>query len=141
MANSQQSFLEKRLDGDALPLAVGDVVVLVALLLFGAINHHTTAVLSMPAELATTILPFLATWLVFAPLVGAYSAGAAESAKAAVPLAIRSWIPAAIVGIPIWYLLPGNSTSLVGAGIFATVLIVFGSVGLGIWRTLWFKLS
>lgn len=141
MANSQKSFLEKRLDGDALPLAVGDLVVLVGLLVFGAFNHHGAAVFSMPAELATTIVPFLLTWLVFAPLVGAYSAGAAESAKAAVPLAIRSWIPAAIVGIPIWYVMPGNITTLVGAAIFATVLIVVGSLGLGIWRALWFKLS
>ncbi|SFK88513.1 Protein of unknown function [Halogranum rubrum] len=141
MANSQKSFLEKRLDGDALPLAVGDFVVLIALLTVGAINHHTTAVLSMPAELATTILPFIATWLVFAPLIGAYSAGAAESAKAAIPLAIRSWIPSAIGGIPIWYLMPGNITTLVGAAIFATVLVVLGSLGLGIWRALWFKLS
>lgn len=141
MANSQKSFLEKRFDGGALPLAVGDVVVLVSLLTFGAVNHHTTAVLSMPAELATTLGPFLATWLVFASLIGAYSAGAAESAKAAVPLAIRSWIPSTIVGIPIWYVLPGNGTTLVGTAIFATVLVVFGSVTLGIWRTLWFKLT
>lgn len=141
MANSQKSFLERRLDGDALPLAIGDFVVLVALLTFGAVRHNGTAVLSMPAELAYTLVPFLITWLIFAPLVGAYSAGAAESAKAAVPLAIRSWIPAAVVGIPIWYLLPGNATTPVGAAIFAGVLIVIGSVGLGVWRTLWFKVT
>lgn len=142
MANSQQSFLAKRLDSDALPLAVGDVVVLSALITFGVVSHNGTVVLTTdPTYVATTVAVFLVGWAIFAPIIGAYSAGAAESAKAAIPLAIRSWVPADVVGVALWYFLPGRGTDPVGLVIFATVTILIGAVGLGVWRWLWFKVT
>jgi hypothetical protein len=140
MASSQQSFLAKRLDSDALPLAVGDVLVLAALITFGVVMHNGTTVLSSdPGYVAVTVGVFLVGWLIFAPIIGAYSAGAAESAKAAVPLAIRSWVPADIVGVGLWTVIRG--TDPIGIVVFALVTIVIGSVGLGVWRWLWFKLT
>lgn len=142
MASSQQSFLAKRLDSDALPLAVGDVLVLAALITFGVTMHNGTAILTTdPGYVAMTVGVFLVGWLIFAPIIGAYSAGAAESAKAAVPLAIRSWVPADIVGVGLWYFLPGRGTDPQGLVVFALVTILIGSVGLGVWRWLWFKLT
>lgn len=140
MSNRQESFLSKRLDGGAAPLAVGDFVVIVALLTYGLVNHHGTAILNQPTYVATTVAVFLLGWVIFAPLVGAYSAGAAESAKAAVPLAIRSWIPADIVGVLLWSVVRGAS-SLVSLAIFTVVTILFGAVGLAAWRWLWFKVT
>ncbi|MFC4359061.1 DUF3054 domain-containing protein [Halobium salinum] len=140
MASSQQSFLAKRLDSDALPLAVGDVLVLAALITFGVTMHNGTGILaSDPGYVAITVGVFLVGWLIFAPIVGAYSAGAAESAKAAIPLAIRSWVPADIVGVGLWTVIRG--TDPIGIVIFALVTIVIGSLGLGVWRWLWFKLT
>lgn len=132
------SFLASRLDRGAIPLAVGDVIVILGLLTFGALQHNTTTYLAEnPVYLLGVFAPFLIGWVVVAPLVGAYAPGAVESAKASVPLVIRSWIPAAIVGL----LLRAGGLFHGGAALtFAAVMIVTGSVALGIWRYLYFKI-
>ena len=142
MATSTGSFLDGRIDTAALPLAVGDLVVLVALLSLGTANHNGVAYLTeQPVGLALTLLPFVVGWLVAAPLIGAYSAGAAESAKAAIPLALRSWIAADLIGIGLRVVLPFDATGgLVPLAIFFGVTLVVGVVGLGVWRWLYFKL-
>jgi hypothetical protein len=142
MATSTGSFLNGRIDTAALPLAVGDVLVLVLLLSFGTARHNGVAYLTeQPVALALTLLPFIVGWLVAAPLVGAYSAGAAESAKAAIPLAIRSWVVAVVIGIVLRVVLPFDATGgLLSLAIFFAVTLVVGVVGLGVWRWLYFKL-
>jgi hypothetical protein len=146
MATSTGSFLDGRIDTAALPLAVGDLIVLVALLSLGTARHNGFAYLTEnPVGLALTLLPFLVGWVVAAPLVGAYSAGAAESAKAAIPLAIRSWVLADVVGIVLRVVLPFDSNGplmgrLLPLAIFFGVTLVVGVVGLGVWRWLYFKL-
>jgi hypothetical protein len=142
MATSTGSFLDGRVDAAALPLAVGDLLVLVALLSLGTANHNGVSYLTeQPVGLALTLLPFLVGWVVAATLVGAYSAGAAESAKAAIPLAIRSWVLADVIGIVLRVILPFDATGgLVPLAIFFVILLVVGSVGLGVWRWLYFKL-
>lgn len=142
MATSTGSFLNGRVDTAALPLAVGDVLVLVLLLSFGTARHNGVAYLTeQPVALALTLLPFLVGWLVAAPLVGAYSAGAAESAKAAIPLAIRSWVVAVVIGIVLRVVLPFDATGgPLSLAIFFGVTLVVGVVGLGVWRWLYFKL-
>jgi hypothetical protein len=140
------SFLDGRIVTAALPLAVGDVVVLAVLLSLGTARHNGFSYLTEnPVGLALTLLPFLVGWVVVAPLVGAYSAGAAESAKAAVPLAIRSWILADVIGIALRIALPFDSNGplmgrLLPIAIFFGVTLVVGVVGLGVWRWLYFKL-
>jgi hypothetical protein len=84
-----------------------------------------------------TAVPFIIAWALVAPLLGAYSPGAAESAKSAVPLAIRSWLVAAILGAVIRW------TPLFEGGadpVFIGVMLVLGSVALGLWRTLYFRI-
>jgi len=68
-------------------------------------------------------------------LIGAYSAGAVETAKSSVPLAIRSWIPAAVVGLALRHFVFRGSAALT----FAAVMLVLGSVVLGGWRALYFR--
>ncbi|MGM0590286.1 MAG: DUF3054 domain-containing protein [Halobacteriota archaeon] len=137
MATSVTSFLERRIDPGTLPLAVGDVLVLSALLTLGTINHNGVSfVQSNPGYLLATLAPFLIAWIIVAPLVGAYSAGAGESAKSSVPLAIRSWIPATLLGAAI------RATPLFHGGasvVFVLVTMVTGAVGLGLWRYLFFR--
>ncbi|ESP88819.1 hypothetical protein K933_06977 [Candidatus Halobonum tyrrellensis G22] len=123
------------MDADALPLAVGDLVVILLFVYVGTINHDAVgfppAGVDAVAYVVGVAVPFLVGWVVAAPLVGAYSAGAVESAKASVPLAVRSWIPAAVIGLLI------RATPWVDGGVaptFAVVMLVVGSVCLGVWR-------
>lgn len=128
------SFLSKRVDRAAAPLAVGDLLVILAVIAVGMTQHDT---LTGPAVLLTTAAPFLFGWVLTSVPIGAYSAGAAESAKASVPLAIRSWVPAAVVGVVIRGAV--QSTFDVGLGIFLLVMLVTGSVAMGVWRWVFFK--
>jgi hypothetical protein len=138
MANAVADFFERRLDGRAAPLAIGDVLALAVVFSGGTIHHNGIAyVASNPGYLAATIAPFLIGWAIAAPLLGAYSPGAAESAKAAVPLALRSWLLADAIALGI------RATPFVHGGVqlsFVVISIGAGLVGLAIWRTLFFKL-
>jgi hypothetical protein len=135
MADS--SFLASRLDRGAVPLAIGDFVALIALLTVGALNHSSAAFLSSnPLYLLEVFAPFLIAWALVAPLVGAYSAGAVETAKSSVPLAVRSWIPAAVLGLALRaFVFRGGA-----APAFVVVMLVLGSIALGGWRALYFRL-
>lgn len=132
-----QSFLGQRLDRAAAPLAVGDLLVLLMFLTLGTLRHSSVAFLAdQPAYLLGVWAPFVIGWAVVAPLVGAYSAGAAETAKSSVPLVVRSWVPAAAVGLVL------RAVAFRGgaAPAFAVVVFVTGTVALGGWRALYFKL-
>lgn len=129
------SFLRSRVDADALPLAVGDALVILLFVYAGTLTHDEVSFPPAGVDVVVTVLavaaPFLLGWVVAAPLVGAYSAGAVESAKASVPLAVRSWVPAAVVGLLI------RATPWVEGGVapaFAVVMLVVGGVCLGVWR-------
>ena len=138
MATSEESWLARRMDGAAAPLAVVDVLALAAVLTIGVINHNGVEYLSAdPVGWLLTLVPFLVGWGIAAPLVGAYSAGAAESAKAAIPLAIRAWIPGAVVGFAL------RASPLFSGGFqltFGAVVLVLGGLALVAGRWLFFKL-
>ncbi|ELZ33856.1 DUF3054 domain-containing protein [Halorubrum tebenquichense] len=130
-------FLAARLDRDAAPLVVGDLIALMLLLTVGTLNHSSVEFLTAnPLYLPGVFAPFLIAWVVIAPLVGAYSAGAVETAKSSVPLAVRSWIPAAVVGLALRAFVFRGGAELT----FAAVMLVVGSVALGGWRALYFRL-
>lgn len=134
-----ETFLSRRVDAGAAPLAVGDVLAILVIVGIGMLNHHgVDGVLGDPVAVVLTALPFLVGWALGATLIGAYSPGAAESAKAAIPLGVRSWVIAAVVGI----LIRGVLSSFdVGLGVFLVVMLVTGSVALGVWRWLFFKIA
>jgi hypothetical protein len=138
MANAVANFFDRRLDGRAAPLAVGDLLVVAILFSVGTVHHNGLAfVASNPGYLAATIAPFLLGWVIAAPLLGAYAPGAAESAKAAVPLALRSWLLADAIALGL------RATPFVAGGVqlsFVLVSLGVGLVGLALWRTLFFKL-
>lgn len=136
MAHSEESFLTRRIDPGAYPLAIGDILGISAVLTLGVIFHNGIEYLSAaPVEWGLTVLPFLIGWVVISPLIGAYSAGAAESVKAAIPLGVRAWIPAAIVGLTL------RATPLFegGAGLtFVVVALTTGAVAVTVMRWLFF---
>jgi len=138
MSTSEESFLARRIDASAGPLVVVDVLALAAVLTIGVINHNGVEYLSTaPVAWLLTLVPFLLGWAVAAPLIGAYSAGAAESPKAAIPLAIRAWVPASIIGFAI------RASPLFSGGFqlsFGVVIFLTGGVALIVGRWLFFKL-
>jgi hypothetical protein len=138
MANAVADFFDRRLDGRAVPMAVGDLLVIAALFGAGTVHHNGVPfVVSNPGYLAGAIGPFVVGWVVAAPLLGAYAPGAAESSKAAVPLAIRSWLLADALALGI------RATPFVRGGVqlsFVLVSLGVGIAGLALWRTLLFKL-
>lgn len=132
------SFLDERIDPGTLPLAVGDIAFLLAFLTIGALEHNPADYLvANPLAWAEIVAPFLIGWVLLAPIVGAYSPGAGESAKSSVPLAVRSWLLAAVVGMAL------RASPLFAGGFavtFAIVMLVGGSLFLGGWRYLFFRL-
>ena len=138
MASSEESFLARRIDAAAAPLAVVDLLALSAVLTSGVIDHNGVDYLTAATGgWLLTPVPFLLGWAVASPLVGAYSPGAAESAKAAVPLALRAWVPAAAIGFVL------RASPLFSGGfqpIFGVVVFVAGGVALAALRWLFFKL-
>lgn len=127
------SFLARRIDTGSLPLAVADLVAILVVVALGMVRHGT---LTGVSPLLVTAAPFLLGWALASVPVGAYSPGAGESAKAAIPLAIRAWIPAVVVGI----LVRGAAfaTFDVGLAIFGAVILVVGALSLGAFRWLYF---
>jgi hypothetical protein len=138
MANADASFLSQRLDAGAAPLAVGDVLAIVLVLTAGTIHHSSVAAVAAdPLHLVAVLVPFLVGWVVAAPLLGAYSAGAAESAKAAIPLAVRSWVVADLVGVGL------RATPVFPGGFaltFLAVSLVTGLVAIVAWRWVYFRI-
>jgi hypothetical protein len=134
---ADDGFLARRIDSSAWPLAVVDLVALVVVFTGGAMRHNGLSFpVDTPVAWLLTILPFLLGWVLVGPLVGVYSAGAAESAKAAVPLAVRAWVPAALVALALraFAFDPGPIVP-----IFALIALVSGAVGLGVARWLRFR--
>ncbi len=126
--------LNGRVDSAALPLAVGDLLAILGVLTYGMIQHSTFS----PERALSVYAPFLIGWIVAATLIGAYAAGAAESAKAAVPLGIRSWVLAALIGFGLRW------TPVFDGGldaIFVGITLVLTGVLLGGFRWLFFKLT
>jgi len=133
---TEQSFLEQRLDASTWPIAVGDVVVLLLFLLSGTLRHWTPEQLQAdPFIYAFAAGPFVLGWVVCAPLVGAYSPGGGSAPNSSIPLAVRSWVPAAVIGLAVRILaVPGRGA----APVFAAIMLVGGSVVLAVWRYLYF---
>lgn len=138
MADAVANFFDRRIDGRAAPLAVGDLLVIVAVFGAGTVHHNGASfVAANPGYLLATVAPFVVGWVVAAPLLGAYAPGAAESSKAAVPLALRSWVLADAIALGI------RATPFVSGGVqltFVVVSLVTGALGLAVWRVLFFSL-
>lgn len=133
-------FLDRRVDRGTLPLAAGDVFVILAFLYAGTLRHETVGFPPTADGLvhfAGVAAPFLIGWVLVAVPVGAYSPGAGESAKASVPLVVRSWIGAAVVGLLL------RATPLFSGGVeptFAVVMLVTGAISLGLFRAIALRL-
>ena len=125
--------LNGRVDTAALPLAVGDLLAILGVLTIGMIQHATFG----PERAVGVYGPFLIGWASASVLIGSYSAGAAESAKAAVPLGVRAWVLAALVGFGLRWtpVFPGDL-----AIPFVLITLLLTGVLLGGLRWVFFKI-
>ncbi len=132
------SFLEQRLDVSTWPIAVGDLIALLGFILVGTLQHWTIEQLQAdPTIYLLAAGPFVLGWLICAPLVGAYSPGGGSAPNSSIPLAIRSWIPAALVGLLVRvFAVPDRGADLT----FAAIMLVGGAIVISAWRFLYFKL-
>jgi hypothetical protein len=134
----EQSFLEQRLDASTWPIAVGDLIVLLAFLFVGTVQHWPLEqVQAEPIIYVFAAGPFILGWLICAPLIGAYSPGGGSAPNSSIPLAIRSWIPAVVVGLLVRVVAVPNRGF---DPVFAVVMLVGGTVVLAAWRFLYFQL-
>jgi hypothetical protein len=133
------SFLEQRLDASTWPIAVGDTIALLAFLLAGTLQHWTLEQLQLdPTIYLLAAGPFVLGWFLCAPLVGAYSPGGGSAPNSSIPLAIRSWVPATLVGLVVRVVaVPDRGFD----PIFAGIMLVGGAVVLSAWRFIYFKLK
>jgi hypothetical protein len=132
-------MLNERVDTAGLPLVIGDLLAILGVLTIGMIQHGTLF-MQGAVDVGHTVgvyAPFVIGWVVGAVGIGAYSAGAAESAKAAVPLGLRAWVVAAVVGFGL------RATPVFPGGLavaFVIIALVLTGVLLGGFRWLFFKL-
>ena len=136
---TEQSFLERRIDASTWPIAVGDITALLAFLLVGILEHWPLdALLADPLIYVYAAGPFVLGWIIAAPLVGAYSPGGGSAPNSSIPLALRSWILAVLIGLGVRIVaLPARGADLT----FATVILLGGAIVLSVWRYLYFKLQ
>lgn len=136
---TEQSFLERRIDASTWPIAVGDFTALLAFLLVGTLEHWPLeVVLADPLIYVYAAGPFVLGWIIAAPLVGAYSPGGGSAPNSSIPLALRSWILAVLIGLGVRIVaLPARGADLT----FATVILLGGAIVLSVWRYLYFKLQ
>lgn len=113
-----------------------DVVVVVGLVLVGMVQHGT---IDQPTRVVGTVTPFLAGWLVAAPLTGLYDGPVGELSLSSLGTAVSlrraaaTWLGAANVGLVLRSspVLPGGT-----AWAFPAVITLVGLVGLVGWRGL-----
>ncbi|MFB6127981.1 MAG: DUF3054 domain-containing protein [Halolamina sp.] len=129
------SYLDDRIDSGTLPLLAVDLVAIFGVVAVGMMRHNS---LTGASALALTAGPFVLGWALSAVPIGAYSAGAGESAKSAVPLAIRAWVPAVVLALVV----RGATTSSFGVdlAVFGVVILLVGSLSLSLLRWLFLKL-
>ena len=125
-------MLNDRVDTAGLPLAVGDLLAILGVLTIGMVQHNTLT----PERAPGVYAPFVIGWVVAAVAIGAYSAGAGESAKAAIPLGLRAWVVAALIGFGLRAtIFPGG----LAVAFVAITLVLTGGLIAG-FRWLFFKL-
>jgi hypothetical protein len=130
--------INERVSPDALPLVVVDVLAIGGVVTVGIAHHASAALLAgAPGYWAAVLLPFLIGWALVSVPVGAYAPGAAESAKAAVPLGVRAWVPAVVVALVI------RATPIAPGGVhisFVVVITLLGAVTIAVGRWLALRL-
>jgi hypothetical protein len=115
------------------PRAAGDCLVIVAVLAIGIVRHRGLEGLLDVTGVAETVTPFLVSWLVVAPLLGAYRGTAIEDRWGSVLRGVLAWVGAAILGSGI------RATPFFAGGAtpaFVAVIAGTGALGIAVWRLL-----
>ncbi|MFB6096380.1 MAG: DUF3054 domain-containing protein [Haloferacaceae archaeon] len=132
-------MFDDRIHRAAAPMAVGDVLVLAVVFALGTARHQGFAVLTdRPLYVLATIAPFLFGWAVASLPLGAYAIGAVESSTAAVYLALRAWLVGDLIALAL------RATPWLHGGVelsFLLVTLLFGALGLAVWRVVYHRFA
>ena len=132
MSSAFRSVLSARVERSSTTawVAVGDIVVIVAFLAFGALRHGVDPI-TQPLRVAGTVAPFLIGWVLAAPLVGAYAPRARQSVKMGALVAAAAWLPANLIGAALRATPYFHGQSPLS---FVAVTFAVGAVFLATWR-------
>jgi hypothetical protein len=111
----------------AAPIAVGDVLAIVAFLSYGLTTHGINP-LVFPRHTVLTALPFVLSWVLLAPIGGLYRPRTRRSARSALGRTAVVWVGVSLLGgaVRSTPLFPGDAPPtflLVVAGFGAAVLL------------------
>jgi len=106
----------------------GDLLAIVAFVLVGQFRHGTL----IPGRFVGVLAPFLAGWVLVAPIAGVYRPGCRESVPAAAGWAVLAWLPAAVLAqaLRATPAFPGDA-----APSFFAATLVAGGGALAVWRS------
>lgn len=117
----------------ALSLAAGDLLVIVATIVYGELDHGINP-LEEPMLVLDTMIPFLLGWVVLAALLGVYSERARADRRWSLRVTAAAWLGAANVG-----LILRGSDLFHGNTLWPFPLVITGTVlvGLLVWRAVY----
>ena len=116
-------------------IVVGDILILAAITLTGFANHAEFGLSFLP-RMAATFVPLCVAWFLLAPWFGLFREPVAGSAT-------QLWRPAFVMLFagPLAVILRGLWLEAPVMPIFAVVLTLTSTLGLTLWRMLWWSLK
>ncbi len=111
-------------------VALGDVTMFLLFAVIGVRSHDAGVTLRTVGRAA---LPFALSWLLLAPILGAFRDPAIEEPRQAWKTALKSWVPACAAGLAIRALVLGRGFAVS----FAVVAFLTNAVFLSVWRTVY----
>ncbi len=129
-AKTSHSQTAKRLSGRWPLLAAGDLACFLLFAAAGRASHDESVMGSFLLGPLQTAAPFLVTWVITAPLVGAYDARHTERPRGAVLRALLAWAVADPLGVLLRSLILQRPVQLS----FIVVAFISNSLILSLWR-------
>ena len=108
----------------------GDVVAFNIVTAIGLLSHGELTGLGRVAEIAQIATPFALSWLVVAPLLGAFRTDVVERPRQVLPRVALAWLIAVPIGLFLWSLVRQKSVQPA----FAVVTFITNLIALLGWR-------
>lgn len=112
-------------------VAVGDLLLLLAFAVIGRWSHHELSGTGMWSTLGTAA-PFMAGWIVTAPLMGAYTPRQLRTYGSAVVHVLKIWPVALLLALAIRSIIDREIPAIS----FVLVALLFNLLTLSVWRSL-----
>jgi hypothetical protein len=115
-------------------LAFGDALVFIIFAVIGRQSHGEDAGLGAAGQVIWTALPFLLSWFLISPFIGAYRRELMADPKKMVRATFLSWIAAWPLALVLHFLFNRELPSVSTVVTFGLVTLISNSVLLSVWR-------